>query len=330
MTTVNYTPADPTLAHRKSKLPDVLKAIATYVPLILISLVTLVPFAFLVSASFKTTDSFFSSMFLPVVEGGYFWQIDTDAIVLDHYGKLILSDGPVSQWIRDSAFGRWAFSEDFELAGDISFGRSVANSFFISSTAALLSTLGAAMGGYALAKFRFAGREPMVWLVLAALVIPGTLLLAPGYQLLYNLSLLDSYTGLILPGLAPAFGVYLFRAAMLRGVPDELLEAARIDGAGEVRTFFQIALPIVRPMIGAFVLITFLAMWNNYINAQIVLQSPEKLPLSVAIAQLKGTQSQDYGLLMAGTLISIAPVLILFLLLQREFIAGLTAGAVKG
>ncbi len=94
--------------------------------------------------------------------------------------------------------------------------------------------------------------------------------------------------------------------------------------------FFIIALPMVRPMIGAFILITFLGTWNNFIGPQIILQSPEKFPLAVAIAQLKGTYSQDYGLLMAGTLVSIAPMLVLFLLLQREFIAGLTAGAVKG
>ena len=161
-------------------------------------------------------------------------------------------------------------------------------------------------------------------------MVPGVLLLAPTYQLLYWLGLLDSNLGLILPLAAPAFGVYLFRQAMISSVPDEMLEAARIDGCGELRMFATMILPLVRPMIGAFLMITYLATWNNFIWPQVVLQSPEKLPLAVAIAQLKSVYAQDYGMLMAGTLLSIGPVLILFLLLQREFITGLTSGAVKG
>jgi ABC-type glycerol-3-phosphate transport system permease component len=130
--------------------------------------------------------------------------------------------------------------------------------------------------------------------------------------------------------MAPAFGVFLFRQSMINSVPGDLMEAARIDGCGEIRMFFTIIMPIVRPMLGAFLLITFLGCWNNFIGPQIVLQTPEKFPLAVAIAQLKGLYATNYGLLMAGTLVSIVPVLALFLLLQKEFIAGLTAGAVKG
>jgi multiple sugar transport system permease protein len=142
--------------------------------------------------------------------------------------------------------------------------------------------------------------------------------------------MLDSYSGLILPAITPAFGIFLFRQAALSGVPDALLEAARIDGCGELQIFFGIALPMVKPMIGAFLLITFLGTWNNFITPQIVLQTAGKFPLSVAIAQLRGVYGQDYGLLMAGTLLSVLPVVVLFLMLQREFIAGLTSGAVKG
>jgi len=208
--------------------------------------------------------------------------------------------------------------------------RAIVNSFFFASVSAVLATLGAAMGGYGLAKFRFKGHGLIDNTVLAALVIPGALLMAPGYQLLYWLGLLDSYVGLILPGIAPAFGVYLFRQAMITSMPDEMIEAARIDGCGEIRIFFQMALPMVRPMAGAFLLITYLGAWNNFIGPQIVLQTPEKYPLAVWIAQLKGLYSVDYGLIMSGTLVAISPVLVLFLLLQKEFIAGLTAGAVKG
>jgi ABC-type glycerol-3-phosphate transport system permease component len=166
--------------------------------------------------------------------------------------------------------------------------------------------------------------------VLAALVIPGPLLLAPGYKLLFDLGLLDTYAGLLLPGLAPAFGVFLFRQAMINSVPATLLESARIDGAGEIRIFFTIVVPLVRPMIGAYLIIVFLGAWNNFIGPQIVLQDSTSFPLSVAINQLRGLYGTDYGLVMAGTLVSIAPVLALFLLLQKEFISGLTSGAVKG
>jgi ABC-type glycerol-3-phosphate transport system permease component len=156
------------------------------------------------------------------------------------------------------------------------------------------------------------------------------MLIAPLYQLLYRLGLLDTFSGFILPTLAPAFGVYLFRQAMIHAVPNEIIEAARVDGCGEIRLFFTIALPMTRPMIGAFMMITFLGSWNNYLTPQILLQSPEKFPLSVAVASLTGTYAHDYGLMMAGTVVSILPVLLLFLLLQREFITGLTSGAVKG
>ena len=195
---------------------------------------------------------------------------------------------------------------------------------------AILTVLFCSMGGYALSKLEFKGREFVTTLVLTALIIPGTLLLAPGFQLLYQLGLLNTYTGLLLPGLTPAFGVFLFRQAMLNGVPRELIEAARIDGAGEARIFFELVLPLVRPMMGAFLMISFMGTWNNFINPQIVMQSPELQPLSVALNNLKGLYGSDYSLIMAGTIVSIAPVMCLFLLLQREFIAGLTGGAVKG
>jgi ABC-type glycerol-3-phosphate transport system permease component len=272
-----------------------------YTVLILASIVMLTPFAYLISASLKSSDDFFSGLFLPRGDGlfGIAWA----KLTLEHFYRL--------------------FTE-------LNFARFVINSFFLASVTSLAATFCAAAGGYALAKFKFRGRELFTNIVLASLVIPGALLIAPAYQLLFWLGLLDSYAGLIIPGIAPAFGIYLFRQASIAGIPDEILESARMDGCGELRMFFTMALPLVRPMIGAFLLITFLGSWNNFIGPQIVLQTPEKMPLAVAIAQLKGVYNTDFGLLMAGTLVSIAPVLALFLLLQKEFIAGLTSGAVKG
>jgi multiple sugar transport system permease protein len=263
--------------------------------------ITLVPFAWLLCASFKSNADFFSSLFLP--GGGGFLGVDWGGLTLVNFRRL--------------------FTE-------IGIGNAIINSVFLSSVSALLATLCSALGGYALAKFRFAGRDWVLACVFAALVIPGPLLMAPGYKLIYQLGLLDSYAGLILPGVAPAFGLFLFRQSMMNAVPTTLIESARIDGAGEIRIFFTIVLPLVRPMIGAYLMITFLGTWNNFIGPQIILQSPDQFPLSVAINQLRGLYGVDYGMIMAGTVVSIAPVLLLFLLLQKEFIAGLTSGAVKG
>lgn len=278
-----------------------LRLLLIYLFLSLFAAITLVPFAYLIFSAFKSQDSFFSFVFWPT--NGAWYQIDWDGFTLSHWNTLFFEAGIF---------------------------RATVNSFFLSSVTAILATLFSAMGGYALAKYRFKGRGIITVLVLGSLAIPFALLIAPGYQLLYWLGLLDTYSGLILPGVAPAFGLYLFRQAFISSLPDALIEAARIDGCSDIRIFFQIALPMVRPMIGAFLLITYLATWNNFISPQIVIQSADKLPLSVFVAQLRTPYGTQYGLIMAGTLVAVAPVLVLFLLLQRDFISGLTAGAVKG
>ncbi len=277
------------------------KRTAAMLALLAASVVTLMPFAWLIVSSFKLNDEFFQSMFLPMKEGG--WGVAWEKLTGANYGRLFR---------------------------ELDFARSLLNSIFLASVTGVIATLLCAMGGYALAKFDFRGRKWCTALVLGAVLIPPPLLIAPGYQLLYNLNMLDTFAGLILPALAPAFGVFLFRQSMLSSVPTELMEAARIDGAGEVGVFFSIVLPLVRPMIGTFMMITFLAVWNNYISPQVVLQTPSKFPLSVAVAQLRGVYYQEYGLQMAGTVVSIVPVLVLFMLLQKEFVSGLTSGAVKG
>ena len=275
--------------------------IPLYAALILFAALTLIPLVWMATSAIKDQQDFFTSFFLPRGDG--FLGIAWNRITLINFTRL------------------------FE---DNAIGRALLNSFFFASVSSAGATVACAMGGYALAKFRFGARRLLTVVVLGALIIPAPLLIAPSYQLLWQLGLLNSYSGLILPALAPAFGVFLFRQSMLNSVPAELLESARIDGAGEFRIFFTIVIPLVRPMIGAFLLITFLGAWNNFISPQIVLQEPEVFPLSVTINNLRGIYATDYGLIMSGTLISIAPVMCLFLLLQKEFISGLTTGAVKG
>jgi ABC-type glycerol-3-phosphate transport system permease component len=273
----------------------------TYGILVVYSILTIIPFTWLIIGSFKTNADFFGYLFFPSGDG--FLGVAWDRLTINHYIRL--------------------FTE-------LNFGNHIVNSLFLASVTSLLATHFAALGGYALSKFRFRGRHVVTALVLAAIIIPGPLLIAPVYELLYHLNLLNTYTGLILPAMAPAFGIFLFRQAMLNSVPMEMLEAARIDGCGEFRIFTSIVFPVVRPMVGAFLLITFLGTWNNFIGPQVILQDVDKFPLSVAIAQLRGIYNTDYGMISAGTMVSIMPVMIVFLLLQKEFIAGLTSGAVKG
>ena len=275
--------------------------IPLYAALVLFAALTLIPLVWMATSAIKDQQDFFTSFFLPRGDG--FLGIAWNRITLINFTRLF---------------------------ADNAIGRALMNSFFFASVSSAGATVACAMGGYALAKFRFGARRLLTAVVLGALIIPSPLLIAPSYQLLWQLGLLNSYSGLILPALAPAFGVFLFRQSMLNSVPAELLESARMDGAGEFRIFFTIVIPLVRPMIGAFLLITFLGAWNNFISPQIVLQEPEVFPLSVTINNLRGIYATDYGLIMSGTLISVAPVMCLFLLLQKEFISGLTTGAVKG
>jgi ABC-type glycerol-3-phosphate transport system permease component len=278
-----------------------LTLVPLYAALLFFAALTLLPFVWMMTSAVKSQTDFFTSFFLPRGDGplGIAWE----RLTLDNFRRLF---------------------REFPVA------RAMLNSFFYASISSSLATLACSMAGYGLAKFPFRGRTFVTALVLGALIIPASLLIAPSYRLLWQLGLLNSYSGLILPVLAPAFGVFLFRQAMLNTVPKELLESARIDGAGEFRIFFTIVIPLVRPMIGAFLMITFLGAWNNFIGPQIVLQEPDVFPLSVAINNLRGVYATDYGLIMSGTLLSIAPVMCLFLLLQKEFISGLTSGAVKG
>ncbi len=277
--------------------------VGIYTLLIVFALITVIPFFYLVCSAFKTKEAFFTSYFLP--RGSGFLGIDWNGFTLHHFMALFTSP-------------------------DLRFGRSLLNSVFFASVMSCLATLFCAMGGYALAKFSFKGNKIITSLVFASLIVPGSLLLAPGYQLVYKLGMLDSFSGLIIPGLVPAFGIFLFRQTMVNSIPIDLMEAARIDGCGEIRLFFTIVLPLIKPMMGAFMLITFLGAWNNFIGPQIILQTPDRFTLAVSIAQLKGLYGTDYGLLMAGTLVSVFPVMALFMLLQKDFISGLTAGAVKG
>ncbi len=215
------------------------------------------------------------------------------------------------------------------LFGRTGMARNFANSLLVSGAITLGSLLVNTLAGYAFAKLRFAGRERVFQVLLAALVIPAQVAMLPLFLLMKQLGLVNTFGGVILPALAGVFGIFLVRQ-YARSIPDELLEAARIDGAGEWRIFFQIVLPMLKPVLVTLAIFTFMAAWNDFMWPLIVLTDQEQYTLPVALASLSREHIMDVEMMMAGAVVTVIPVLLLFLLLQRYYIQGLLLGSVKG
>ncbi len=218
------------------------------------------------------------------------------------------------------------YRELFVRAG---MGRFLFNSFLISTCVMVLSVLFNTLAGYAFAKLRFKGRDRTFQALLGALVIPGQVAMMPLFLLLKQMGLVNTYMGAIVPGMAAIFGIFLVRQ-YARSIPDELLEAARIDGAGEWRIFFQIVLPALKPILVTLAIFSFLGAWNDFMWPLIILSDDSLQTLPVALASLSREHVMDYELMMAGSVVTILPVLLLFLVLQRYYIQGLLLGSVKG
>lgn len=208
-------------------------------------------------------------------------------------------------------------------------GRYLFNSLVIATVTTVLSLLLNTLAGYAFAKLRFPGREPVFRALLAAVVIPAQVAMMPLFLLLKQLHLINTYAGAIIPGMAGVFGIFLVRQ-YARSIPDELLEAARIDGAGEFRIFFQIVLPALKPILVTLAIFAFLGAWNDFMWPLIVLGDQSMQTLPVALATLSREHVQDNELMMAGAVVTVVPVLVLFLVLQRYYLQGLLVGSVKG
>ncbi len=216
-----------------------------------------------------------------------------------------------------------------ELFRHTGMARNFANSLLVSCAITLGSLLINTMAGYAFAKLRFVGKERVFQVLLAALVIPAQVAMLPLFLLMKQLHLVNSFGGVVVPALATVFGIFLVRQ-YARSIPDELLEAARIDGAGELRLFFQIVLPMLKPVLVTLTIFTFMAAWNDFMWPLIVLTDQEHYTLPVALAALSREHIMDVEMMMAGAVVTVIPVLALFLALQRYYIQGLLLGSVKG
>lgn len=225
--------------------------------------------------------------------------------------------------------GAVTFEHYLALFTRLNLARYLFNSALLATAVTAISLLFNSMAGYAFAKFRFRGRDRLFRVVLAALVIPAQAAMLPLFLLLKELGMINTYGGVILPGMASIFGIFLTRQFAL-SIPGELLDAARIDGAGEFRIYWSVVLPLCRPVLITLAIFTFMAVWNDFMWPLIVLTDDVLHTLPVALAGLAGEHVQDTELMMAGSVLTILPVLLLFIFLQRYYIEGITMGSVKG
>lgn len=269
-----------------------LRAVILNIGVALIALLVLFPLVWMLSVSFMSTGeaATFPPPLLPKV-----WT-------LEHYRDLFVTQG---------------------------MGRYLWNSFALASLATALALAFTVPAGYAFAKLAFKGRDRVFQILVGALVVPAQIGTLPLFLMLKSVGLVNTYAGALVPWLASIFGLFLVRQYAL-SIPDEMLEAARIDGASEGQIFRRVVLPTLQPIIVTLALFVFLGSWNDFLWPLIVLTDQSNYTLPVALAALSREHVQDIELMMAGAVITVAPVLILFLALQRYYIRGMLAGSVKG
>lgn len=269
-----------------------LKSTLLYLLLTVLVIITIFPFMWTISASFKSTGEIFA----------YPPTLIPRRIILTNYVNLF-----------NSLFPRW-----------------YVNSLFVNVIYVPLALFFSALGGFAFASYEFKGKKTLFFLVIGSMMLPFQVLLVPLFMEVAWMGWLDSYLAIIVPFCVSAFGIFMMRQFMLK-IPLELLDAARIDGCSEFQIFCRIMLPLSRPALGALGTYLFLTSWNSFTWPLIVLRTDTKFTLPLGLANLKGTWStqQQWGPLMAGSFLASALIIIVFMLMQKQFIAGLTLGAVK-
>jgi len=208
-------------------------------------------------------------------------------------------------------------------------GRYLVNSILVAFTVTGTSLIINALAGYAFAKLRFRGRDVTFRVLAAGLMLPVQVVMLPLFLIFKQLGLINTYWGVIIPSMASIFAIFLIRQ-YATAIPDDLLDAARIDGASEARIFRAVVLPVITPILATLAIWTFLTTWNDFMWPLIVLSDERRYTLPVALANLSGEHVQDVELMMAGAVLTVMPVLAVFLFLQRYYIRGIMAGSVKG
>ena len=215
------------------------------------------------------------------------------------------------------------------LGEKIPFWRNLGWSLYVALASTALTLLFCSMGGYAFAMFEFRFKKALFALVMGTMLLPSFMSMIPTFMVMDALGWIDQPRALYIPGAASAFGIFLMRQYVLSAVPRELIEAARMDGCGELGIYARVVLPLLKPALGTLGLVTFIGSWNNFIGPLIVLRSPENYTLPLALRSLQSPADTEWGALMAGAAAATLPLLVLFGLASRQLIAGLTVGAVK-
>lgn len=249
----------------------------------------------------------------------FFWMVSTS---LKQKGALMAI--PI-QWIPSEI----SFEGYKKLFAVIPFGRAAVNSILVSSTATLVTVASATLAAYAFSKLEFRGRDRLFYAYLATMMVPGQVTTIPVFVVLRYLGLLDTYAGVVIPtSLFNAFGIFMLRQYMST-IPNDFTEAAVIDGASHFTVFTRIVLPLSKPILATYGVITFMGAWNDYFWPLVVISDRNKMTLPVALSHLSGQYSSDYNTLMAGSLISILPIILVYLFAQKYFEAGLQVGGLK-
>lgn len=222
------------------------------------------------------------------------------------------------------------FVDNFKNALEkISFYKAIGNSMIVSTVATFLVLLSSAMAGFAFGKLNFRFKNVLFLLVLGTMMVPVQLSIVPNYILINKLGILNTRLAVILPNMATAFGVFWMRQNVEAIVPDEMLEAARLDGCGYLRQFGNMVLPILRTPLATLGIITFMAQWNDFTWPLIVLQKADVRTIQIALKNLFGVYVSDYSMILAATCVSVIPILVVFLAFSKQFVSSVTAGAVK-
>ena len=283
-------PGNQSFIMKKIRKSISISSVLSLLLLIMLSVIFIFPFYWIVTGAFKI-------------------QVVATQIPPQWFPKDIVFDNWVT--LFKNPVGRWTF-----------------NSFFIAVSEMVLICLVSTTAGFVLAKKEFPGRKLVFTALVAAMALPKQVILVPLFTLLAKLGWINTYKGLILPAVGWPFGVFLMKQ-FSQTIPTEILEAAKIDGCSDVRSFVTIALPLLKPAIGALAIFTFMTSWNDYFSQLIITRSTDMMTLPLGIATMQGEYRTDYGVMMAGAALASLPMLTIFILFQKAFTQGITLGAVK-
>ena len=216
------------------------------------------------------------------------------------------------------------------MLSDIDFWGSFLNSLFVAVLSTVLVLFFDSIAAFVFAKFDFPGKKPLFIILLATFMIPAQLSVVPQFVIMAHLGWVGSFKSLVIPGMVNAYGIFLMRQYAEGAVSGDLMEAGRLDGCGFYRLYWNIALPVLRPIMAFIGIFTFIGVWNDYLWPLITLTNPKKLTLQVALSQLNSIYQTDYSMVMAGTLLATVPLIVVFIIGARHFISDLGAGAIKG